>query len=171
MRDTLKTQERILDANDPDTMASRSLLAKILLAENRPEDAVHFAQQAFDDQFRTLGPRHRDTQESLGSLGIALMKTGRYQEARKLYLDTIQKIGDHENSGNVPYLWYDLACLAAQTGRRDEAFDDLHHAIEAGFSDAPSMSVDNDLKSLRNDRRFDKLVASAKMESSASAPH
>jgi len=173
IRGTLETQARVLDANDPDTLASRSLLADILLAEKKPKEAEEFARQAFNDQLRTLGLQHRDTLESLGALGTALVRTGRYEDAKQLYLDTIEKIGADRSQDareDVFGLWYDLADLAAQAGRRDEAFVHLDHAVEAGYTNAQFMRSDEALKPLRNDSRFDKLVARAKSANQQLAP-
>jgi serine/threonine protein kinase len=174
IRETLNTQTRVLDPNDPDTLASKAFLADVLLQEEKPQEAEVFAREAFDDQLRTLGPQHRDTMESLAFLGTALAKSGRYEDARKLYLDTIDKISNDKKSGahggDVFEVWYSLASLAAGTGRRDEAFDYLRHAIEAGYKDAQLLRTDDDLKSLRNDPRFDKLVAIAKAASAEPAP-
>jgi serine/threonine protein kinase/Tfp pilus assembly protein PilF len=173
IRETLKSQTRVLDTNDPDTLASRSFLADVLLKEQRPQEAEALAREAFNDQLRTLGPLHHDTMESLGVLGTSLVKSGRYEDARKLYLDTIDKISIDKSGahgGEVFGLWYNLACLAAGAGRRDEAFDHLHRAIEAGYKDAQLIRTDDDLKSLRNDPRFDKLVAILKAASPEPAP-
>jgi eukaryotic-like serine/threonine-protein kinase len=164
-RETLEAQARVLDPNDPDTLASRSLLADILLAEKKPKQAEEFAREAFNDQLRTLGLQHRDTLESLGALGTALVQTGRYDDAKQLYLDTIEKIGADKSRDareDVFGLWYDLADLAAQAGRRDEAFEYLGHAVEAGYANAQFMRTDEVLKPLRNDSRFDKLLARAR---------
>jgi serine/threonine protein kinase len=172
IRETLETQVRVLDASDPDTLASRSLLANVLLAEKKPKEAEEFARQAFNDQLRILGLQHRDTLESLGALGTALVQTGRYDDAKTLYLDTIEKIGTDKSQDareDVFGLWYDLADLAAQAGRRDEAFTYLDRAVEAGYTNAQFMRTDEVLKPLRNDSRFDKLVARAKVANLQSA--
>jgi non-specific serine/threonine protein kinase/serine/threonine-protein kinase len=66
-------------------------------------------------------------------------------------------------------LWYNLACTAARAGRRDEAFDYLHRAVDAGYNDAQLIRTDDDLKSLRNDPRFDKLVENMKATSPQTA--
>jgi tetratricopeptide (TPR) repeat protein len=165
IRETLGTQARVLDTNDPDTLASKSLLADILIAEKKPKEAEEFARQAFNDQLRTLGLHHRDTLESLGALGTALVQTGRYEDAKQLYLDTIEKIRpdwSQDAREDVFGLWYDLADLAAEAGRRDEAFAYLDHAVKAGFANAQFMRTDAVLKPLLNDPRFDKLVTRAK---------
>jgi serine/threonine protein kinase len=51
----------------------------------------------------------------------------------------------------------------AQSGRRDEAFADLDHAVEAGFANAQVMRTDAGLNPLRNDSRFDKLDAGQRL--------
>lgn len=164
-RETLKTQTRVLDKDDPDTMASESLLARILLEQQKLQESEEFARQAFNDQSRTLGLRHRDTMESLRYLGTALTKSGRYEDAKKLYFDTIDKaMADREGgprSEMVFGLWYDLACLAARDRRREEAFEYLRRTFDAGYTDVQSMRTDDDLKPLRSDPRFEKLLASA----------
>jgi non-specific serine/threonine protein kinase/serine/threonine-protein kinase len=173
IRGTLEAQTRVLDAGDPDTSASRSLLADILLREQRPQEVEEFARRAFDDQLRTLGPQHQDTLESLRILGEALTRTGRYEDAKKMYTDTIASLSSdkkHAAREGVVDLWYDLACLAVRTGHRDEAFGYLDHAVDAGYNNAPFMRTDETLKSLRNDPRFDKLLATATAASRQPAP-
>jgi eukaryotic-like serine/threonine-protein kinase len=164
IRETLTTQTRVLDQNDPDTLASRSFLADVLFRENKTQEAEAFARSAFNDQLRTLGALHHDTMETLAILCTALAKSGRYDDARKLYLDTIDKVSQKSGAQgeDVFGLWYNFACLAALAGHRDEAFDYLHRAIEAGYKDAQLIRTDDDLKSLQNDPRFDKLVADLK---------
>jgi len=165
IRETLETQARVLDSSDPDTFASRALLASLLLDQRRPAEAEGPAKQAFDDQLRTWGPHHRDTQERLGKLGTILVENGRYEEARKVYLDIIERMGKDNKpagSGDIIGAWYNLACLASRAGHRDEAFAYLSHAVDAGYADAQSMSADADLTPLRTDPRFDKLVATVK---------
>jgi eukaryotic-like serine/threonine-protein kinase len=162
IRRTLESQIRVLDAGDPDTSASRSLLADILLREQRPLEVEQFARRAFDEQLRTLGPHHQDTLESLRILGEALTRSGRYEEAKKLYTDTIASIGADARYAareGVVDLWYNLASLSVRSGRRDEAFGYLEHAIDAGYDNAPFMRADEALKPLHNDPRFDKLLA------------
>jgi serine/threonine protein kinase len=164
IRETLTTQTRVLDPNDPDTLASRSFLADVLFRENKTQEAEAFARSAFNDQLRTLGALHHDTMETLAILSTALAKSGRYDDARKLYLDTIDKVSQKSGAQgeDVFGLWYNFACLAALAGHPDEAFDYLHRAVKAGYKDAQLIRTDDDLKSLQNDPRFDKLVADLK---------
>jgi hypothetical protein len=59
---------------------------------------------------------------------------------------------------------YNLACIAALTGRRDEALFRLRDAVEHGLGPDLDLGMDrdSDLKSLHGDPRFKEIVADAK---------
>ncbi len=59
----------------------------------------------------------------------------------------------------TPYLWYNLACARARSGSRGPALDALEQAVALGFDDRDLMASDEDLKSLRDEARFQALVA------------
>ena len=163
MRETLARQTRVLEPNDPDTLASKTELARILLKENRPEPAEIFARQAFDAQLRLLGPQHDDTQASLICLAESLAKLGRYGEAQMLFQDTIEKVNAVAKE-KVPDAWYDFAEAAAVAGHRGDAFAYLERALETGFNDVEYMRSDEDLSSLRSDTRFRQALATAQKQ-------
>jgi hypothetical protein len=48
--------------------------------------------------------------------------------------------------------------MAAQSGHADDAFAHLGQAIALGYKDAESMRNDGDLKELRHDARFNRLL-------------
>lgn len=52
---------------------------------------------------------------------------------------------------------YNLGCAFALLGEVDDAFEALHAAHEAGFNVRGNLDTDPDLKSLRDDERFDLL--------------
>ncbi len=54
--------------------------------------------------------------------------------------------------------WYNLACSYAVLGMTEPAFAALQHAVELGYDYINHMAHDPDLKSLRRDPRFDRLV-------------
>ena len=54
---------------------------------------------------------------------------------------------------------YNLACSLSLTGKIDEAIEVFERAIELGFQDLNLVSRDPDLDPLREDPRFDALVA------------
>jgi len=64
---------------------------------------------------------------------------------------------------------YNLACLEARQGRRNEALSLLRETVDHGLSPAQDvdMEKDPDLKSLHGDPRFTALVAHAKEKAAA----
>lgn len=63
-----------------------------------------------------------------------------------------------ENSG----AHYNLACAQARLGKADEAFASLRASIEHGYDDDAHIHDDEDLASLREDKRFEELAAKAR---------
>lgn len=57
-----------------------------------------------------------------------------------------------------PIVHYNFACSLSLIGKKDEAFEVLEKAIELGYSDFEHLKKDSDLKSLRDDPRFQSLV-------------
>ena len=51
-----------------------------------------------------------------------------------------------------------IACIHALEGDKDGAIEALANAVDAGFNDLAWAAKDGDLKSLREDPRFAKLV-------------
>ena len=64
---------------------------------------------------------------------------------------------------------YELACVLALEGKRDEAFANLQFAVqhELTAEKRQGLEKDTDLKSLHGDPRFDSLVASARQRAAA----
>jgi hypothetical protein len=60
----------------------------------------------------------------------------------------------------TPYLWYNLACARARAGSRGPALDALERAAALGLSNRELIASDEDLESLRDEARFQALVAS-----------
>lgn len=56
-------------------------------------------------------------------------------------------------------VWYNLGCSYALTGRLDQAFEALEKAVGLGYADYAWMARDKDLAGLRDDPRFQRLVA------------
>ena len=61
---------------------------------------------------------------------------------------------DREDAG----IRYNVACLYALKGKRDEAIECLEECVELGFGDAASIDKDPDLASLHGDERYEALL-------------
>ena len=57
-----------------------------------------------------------------------------------------------------PIPWYNLACSYAVLGMTEPAFSALHQALELGYRHFGHLRRDPDLKSLRHDPRFPRLL-------------
>lgn len=57
---------------------------------------------------------------------------------------------------------YDLACLYALTGHKKKALQELEKSVNLGYKNYNNMLYDNDFLSLRNDKKFQALLAVVK---------
>jgi len=114
--------------------------AEEALDQNRPKDAVTFAVQAVKDEPES---------------GHAWFVLGRAQQAAG---NTPAAIAADDKAATFPSVrasaFYNLACVYAVSGDKDNAFLALTAAKRAGFADRDQMSKDPDLASLRGDKRF-----------------
>ncbi|MFL6245919.1 MAG: TPR end-of-group domain-containing protein [Thermoanaerobaculia bacterium] len=83
-----------------------------------------------------------------------LMETHQYELAATVLRVAIQIHDDRWPA------WYNLAAAQARGGDRRRALDSLEKAVAAGFRDRPQLLADEDLASLRNEPRFQALLAS-----------
>lgn len=58
-------------------------------------------------------------------------------------------------------VWYNLAVAHARNGNRKQAYAALEKLIAAGFRDAKQLAADDDFESLRGEKRFEEVLASA----------
>ena len=86
---------------------------------------------------------------------ITLAQAQRWEEAELLLASLIEK---------APYLseyHYNLACILALQGKKDEAMVRLADAVEAGFVEPEHIAADVDLVSLRAEPDFQKILQRA----------
>ncbi len=162
-RETLATRLRVLGPENPRTLASEGALAKTLIKESHYGEAETLARKDFESEIRTAGPLHSATLYALLQLVAALTHLGRSAEASKLFRDVMEK-GRDSNSGGKgdPRWWYFFACVAVAANHPDDALQYLRESINRGYKDANHLMADDDLKSLRQDPRFQELVVELK---------
>jgi eukaryotic-like serine/threonine-protein kinase len=156
-RETLARDLRVLGPDDRDTLGVKYLLADTLIEEKRPQEAEVLAREAFEAQLRVFGPQHQETLRGMNRLGRALAAQGRYDETNALYASLFEKIARQPKS-DLAQPWYDYGVMAARAGHPDDAFDHFDHAVALGFNNAEALRNDSDLKDLRGDPRFAKLI-------------
>jgi eukaryotic-like serine/threonine-protein kinase len=170
-RQTLDAQRRVLGPENPDALMTQSNLGNALRKEGKYSEAEKMQRETLDVKRRVLGPEHPETVKCMGELAATLASDGKFDEARKLYGTRVQVLSRDPLQNDVAGGWYDFGCGAALAGRREEALDLLRQAIEHGYADAEHMKIDDDLKSLNGDPRFDALVADARKRAVAAKVH
>jgi non-specific serine/threonine protein kinase/serine/threonine-protein kinase len=109
------------------------------------------------------GPEHVEVAYCLSERGILEESAGQDERARPLlehglaiYRRTFER--DHPLLQSLPYR---LACLESRAGNREKALERLSEAVDAGWA-SPRILDDPDLSPLRDDPRFETLVAEVK---------
>lgn len=85
-------------------------------------------------------------------LAGAYTKVGRYEAGLALDLKLTQLVPEDA------LVWYNYGCSLALVQHRNEALEALAHAIALGYDNADWMSKDEDLRSLKDDKRFHFLL-------------
>ena len=101
----------------------------------------------------------------MDNLANSISEQHRYSEAEQLERQTIElrrKVSGPEHPLTAMAV-YDLACILALQGRRDEAFAQLRQSMEHGMplKTLAGIPSDSDLQSLHSDPRFVVIVAEA----------
>lgn len=93
-----------------------------------------------------------DYVEVLIQLGDAYTKRGFYEKGLEVDLKLSRLCPDD------PIVHYNLACSYSLVGEVEKALETLKKAIQLGYTDFAYMEKDPDLKNLRKDERYRKLV-------------
>lgn len=153
--------------------AARSALAavawgSILLAAPAPgaslalTPSIAQAQQAIEDgdedlavgMLREIVAARPDDPQAWFLYGYALHACGQIEEAVKAH----EKAASFEGSPFRAVALYNEGCAHALLGQRNEAFEALNASVAAGMTDADQIRKDPDLKNLRRDERWQKLL-------------
>lgn len=97
--------------------------------------------------------RDPENVDALAELGHAYTAQGRYEDGLRVDQRLVRLMPDH------PIVHYNLGCSLALLGRREAALEAIEEAVARGFDDLGVMLNDEDLVSLRDDRRFQQLAA------------
>lgn len=88
-----------------------------------------------------------------------LTKMKRYKEAENIYLSVVSIVLD-------PTVCYNLACLYAIQGKKEEALKYFTRAVEGGYDDLYWLEKDKELDNIRGLPEFKKLIEKIKAEKS-----
>jgi non-specific serine/threonine protein kinase/serine/threonine-protein kinase len=119
----LKTQKRVLGDDHPETLPSKSALAKLYYLQGRSDEGAQLNLEILETRKRVLGDDHPETLHSMNNLALMYLNQGRYDEAEPLCLENLKTqkrvLGDdHPETLRSMHI---LAGLYVNQGRHDEA--------------------------------------------------
>ena len=135
-------------------------------AHDRPDDP-------FEAPVPETSKRRRREQSQLefelDFLGRVLERDPLYGDALKVHADNLAAKGYYNRALQAdlqlvrlrpdrPIPWYNLACSYALLGMVERAFESLERALRLGYGHIHHLRRDPDLKSLRRDPRFARLL-------------
>lgn len=110
-------------------------------------------QKKFDEAaraFREIVEKEPRNGRAWFGLGMSLHLAGKYADAVEAFRKNIE-------IANNPTAMYNAASGYARLNRKDEAFEWLEKAINAGFAQFANLDADGDLENLRSDPRYGKM--------------
>lgn len=120
------------DENDPGSLARYGVLAVVLQARGRYEEAEKIDRRVLEGRENVLGPDHIDTLATAGNLALVLGQLGKHNEAERLNrraLEGRQKTLGPKNIDTLASL-SNLSLVLRDLGRYDEAESLSRRALE-----------------------------------------
>ena len=154
----------MLGKDHRETLATMYDLAAIYNRQGRNAEAEKLYKETLEIRRRVLGQDHPSRLGSVSMLASVYLNQGRYAEAENLCKETLKiqrRVLRHDHPDTVGSM-YHLASVAALRGDRKQVLDWLAQAVDHGYKNADGIVNDDDLKSLRGDPAFEKLVDRAR---------
>lgn len=164
-RQTLAMQRLVVGPEDDNTLWTMNMLAVTLDRSGHPAEAEKVQREALDIERRIHGPESIGALNAMSNLGGTLIDMGRLGDAEELLRpvpDIDRKVSGpaHPQTGAV---LYNLACVIAREGHRDEAFSVLQEAAEKTYPKTLLMiEKDSDLDTLHGDPRWKGILATCR---------
>jgi tetratricopeptide (TPR) repeat protein len=135
-------------------------------AHDRPDDP---SEAPFSGASRRRRRELSQLEFELDFLGRVLERDPLYGDALKVHADNLAAKGYHNRAlqadlqlvrlrPDKPIAWYNLACSYAVLGMIERAFEALERSLRLGYRHFHHLRRDPDLKSLRRDPRFARLL-------------
>jgi tetratricopeptide (TPR) repeat protein len=169
----LKRIEKIIDeelskngpaSKAPDEPGVKDLERKMKLLEEQKETLAiemakakrYAADAALREEARKDGPHDAEEAQEMFDNALELHdKDKNYREAIKLFKRIYYNF-PKTRIGAISA--YNAACGFALAGNKDEALDWLEYSVKSGYNDFDHLREDTDLDSLRNEKRYKRLL-------------
>jgi len=126
-REALVLEEKVLGAEDPETLGSMDNLALVLNWQGKYAEAEEMHRQTLKLYTKVLGAEHPSTLGSMDNLAVVLNRQGKYEEAEELHRQTLRlyaKVLGAEHPSTLGSM-DNLALVLSNQGRYAEA-EEIH---------------------------------------------
>ncbi len=135
-------------------------------AHDRPDEPF---EASIPETSRRRRREQSQVEFELDFLGRVLERDPLYGDALKVHADNLAAKGYYNRAlqadlqlvrlrPDKPIPWYNLACSYALLGMLERAFESLERSLRLGYGHLHHLRRDPDLKSLRRDPRFARLL-------------
>jgi serine/threonine protein kinase/tetratricopeptide (TPR) repeat protein len=151
-------RRRVLGPDHPDTLTARYNLAQLWIARGRLDDAESNLEEVLQGWTRVLGPEHPHVQRAMGAIATLHYHRRDYRKAEEYFLKVLALRSRLATTDPALHsTLYNLACVTALQGRKQEAIGYLKRAADGGMKTDDILS-DPDLAGLHNVPGFPDLV-------------
>ena len=162
-RDVLEKERRVLGPENRHTLTAMDTLAAILGTEGKLAESERLGAETIELE-RRVYPDQLGVLTTMGNQADTLFLMGKYEDAKSMLQQTLDiqlRVLGPEHPETARSL-YNLGCIAAQEGQRDEAYSFFERAIDhLSPRTVPRIANDPALKSLNGTPRFAALVERA----------
>jgi serine/threonine-protein kinase len=158
---TLDIGRRVFGERHVEMLQSAYWLSIVYRDQGRLAEAERVQVETLAMQRHDLGAEYPDTLLSIANLARILAKQGRLSAAEPLLQQAldVQQRRFGAQFPDVAESRFGLACLAALVGRRAQALELVSQAVGSGHVDPAWLTRESDLRILRGEPRFERLIA------------
>ena len=155
----LAIREKAFGPDHPQVATSLNNLATLYWLMGNYEAARPLNARALAIQEKVLGTDHPDLTYTLNVYALLLLADDDYAGAKKVHQRalTIRQKNLRPDHPRIADSYYNLACVSALEGSREEALGYLRESIRCGFK-KPIIFTDSDLESLHDNAEFKALL-------------
>ena len=156
----LRIQEKSLGPDHPEVAIALGLYGVLLRRAGDPDGARRSYERALAILEAAVGPDDMDAARTRSYLGYLEYSLGNYDDARRHTLRALEEYRRIFSSGHRALAGplYNLACLSALEGERDQALEFLREAVACGYAERGLLD-DPDFAALRGDTEFEAIVS------------
>ncbi len=165
-RETLAIAQRVLGPAHPFTLNTMEYFVEEYTPLHKYKEAEKEQREILAVEEKNFGPEDERTLSEMQAIAFTLANEKRYEDAQKMLeaMREIQRKKLGADNARTAGTTYNMACIAARAGKKEQALAFLREAMDHGLGAdvAGVMEKDTDLAGLHGDARFAEMVEEGK---------